>query len=381
MAAEKVTPRRSRSSCVTPAASSASPCPGPAASAQSAADGRRERGVAGHRVHRHRRLAPRHEHWNLGGRPRHDHPCARKRRIEGGRLRAARSRLSAASARRRRPAATRPHRGGVRSGAARGPRADRSALRAHAPRRHHDAPSGARGVRASHGLPILRIDDLVAYRRRTEVIVEQVAEARLPTRHGLFGAHVFRRPDRRKRSTSRWCGATSATADDVLVRVHSECLTGDIFGSLRCDCGAQLDAALGASRRRGEASSSTCAVTRGAASASPTSCTRTSFRTRGATPSRPTSTSVCRSTRAATTSARRSWRRSGCDRLRLMSNNPASSPSSRATTLRIVERVPLVTAPHAENAAYLRTKQRKLGHLLGRLADRPTATEQPSRNH
>ena len=77
-----------------------------------------------------------------------------------------------------------------------------------------------------------------------------VAEARLPTRHGLFSARVYR--DRRTGpSTSRWSMGEVRGPRDVLVRVHSECLTGDIFGSLRCDCGGQLDAALAqvASRR------------------------------------------------------------------------------------------------------------------------------------
>src|SRR4051794_14909675 len=96
---------------------------------------------------------------------------------------------------------------------------------------------------SEHGLCFLTIAELVAYRRARERLVELVAEARLPTRHGPFRAHVFR---------SRLDGVEHvalvrgevAGREDVLVRVHSECLTGDIFGSARCDCGEQLDGAL-----------------------------------------------------------------------------------------------------------------------------------------
>ena len=124
-------------------------------------------------------------------------------------------------------------------------------------------------------------------------------------------------------STSRWSAARSATATDVLVRLHSECLTGDVFGSLRCDCGPQLDAALRTSPTRAAASWSTCAATRAGASGCCTSCARTSCRTAAATPSTRTSTSGCRPTRATTAPARRSWPTSACSSVRLLTNNPA----------------------------------------------------------
>src|SRR3954463_5843009 len=95
---------------------------------------------------------------------------------------------------------------------------------------------------ARHQLPLVSIADLVAYRRRTEPLVARVAEARLPTRHGLFTARVYRDHGGIEH-VALVMGEVRGTPD-TLVRVHSECLTGDIFGSLRCDCGAQLDAAL-----------------------------------------------------------------------------------------------------------------------------------------
>jgi 3,4-dihydroxy 2-butanone 4-phosphate synthase/GTP cyclohydrolase II len=96
-----------------------------------------------------------------------------------------------------------------------------------------------------HDLALISIADLIAYRRRTEKQVERVADARIPTRHGTFRALGYR----------SFIDGTDHIAlvrgdigdgDDVLVRVHSECLTGDVFGSQRCDCGPQLDAALAA---------------------------------------------------------------------------------------------------------------------------------------
>jgi 3,4-dihydroxy 2-butanone 4-phosphate synthase/GTP cyclohydrolase II len=98
---------------------------------------------------------------------------------------------------------------------------------------------------AEHDLPLISIADLIAFRRRTERQVERVSEARIPTPHGEFRAVGYR---------SLLDGIDHIAlvrgdlgdGDDVLVRVHSECLTGDVFGSLRCDCGPQLDAALAA---------------------------------------------------------------------------------------------------------------------------------------
>ena len=94
-----------------------------------------------------------------------------------------------------------------------------------------------------HGLVLISIADLIAYRRRTEVLVEQVAQARLPTEFGLFRAFGYRaRPDGAEQIALVY--GDLGDGADVLVRVHSECLTGDAFGSLRCDCGPQLRAAL-----------------------------------------------------------------------------------------------------------------------------------------
>ncbi|MGH9033145.1 MAG: bifunctional 3,4-dihydroxy-2-butanone-4-phosphate synthase/GTP cyclohydrolase II, partial [Acidimicrobiia bacterium] len=96
---------------------------------------------------------------------------------------------------------------------------------------------------AQHGLQLISIADLIRYRRHREKLVRRVSEARIPTRHGSFTAYVF---ESLLDGTEHMAFVRGEVAgkENVLVRVHSECLTGDVFGSLRCDCGLQLDIAL-----------------------------------------------------------------------------------------------------------------------------------------
>jgi 3,4-dihydroxy 2-butanone 4-phosphate synthase/GTP cyclohydrolase II len=96
-----------------------------------------------------------------------------------------------------------------------------------------------------HGLMMISIADLIAYRRRTESLVRRVAATRLPTRHGDFLAVGYHSTLDGIEHVALVRGEIGH-GEDVLVRMHSECLTGDVFGSLRCDCGPQLDAALAA---------------------------------------------------------------------------------------------------------------------------------------
>ena len=96
---------------------------------------------------------------------------------------------------------------------------------------------------AEHDLPMITINDLVAYRWRTEHLVERASEATLPTRHGDFRVVGYRSQTDGSAHVALIRGDVDG-ATDVLTRVHSVCLTGDVFGSLRCDCGAQLDEAM-----------------------------------------------------------------------------------------------------------------------------------------
>ncbi|MEU6704988.1 bifunctional 3,4-dihydroxy-2-butanone-4-phosphate synthase/GTP cyclohydrolase II [Streptomyces wuyuanensis] len=100
-----------------------------------------------------------------------------------------------------------------------------------------------------HGLAIVSIADLIAFRRRTEAAVERGAVAALPTRYGPFTAVGYRSTEDGREFVALVAGGLDGSGrlrdgDDVLVRLHSVCVTGDVFGSLRCDCGPQLDASL-----------------------------------------------------------------------------------------------------------------------------------------
>src|ERR671918_2161918 len=94
-----------------------------------------------------------------------------------------------------------------------------------------------------HGLVMISIADLIRYRRQTEKLVRRITEARIPTQWGEFACYAYESVLDGEQHVAFVRGAVQGQ-DDVLVRVHSECLTGDVFGSLRCDCGTQLAAAM-----------------------------------------------------------------------------------------------------------------------------------------
>jgi 3,4-dihydroxy 2-butanone 4-phosphate synthase/GTP cyclohydrolase II len=219
----------------------------------------------------------------------------------------------------------------------------------------------------AHGLAIIRIDELVAYRRRTEPLVEPVAEARLPTRHGPFVLRVFRDIIEGREHVALIRGDLRG-AEDVLVRVHSECLTGDLFGSLRCDCGEQLDAALArvAEEGRGVVVYLRGHEGRGIGLINKLHAYRLQDEGRDTVEAN-LELGLPIDSRRYDVGAQ-ILTQLGLTTVRLMSNNPAKFTALEGYPLRIVERVPLVTAPTAENAAYLSTKQTKLGHLLGAAA-------------
>jgi len=104
---------------------------------------------------------------------------------------------------------------------------------------------------AHHGLSMITVADLIAYRRRHDMLVERVVATRLPTTFGDFEAVGYRSLVDDKHHVALVKGDIAGKAD-VLVRVHSECLTGDVFHSLRCDCGEQLESALAMIEREGE---------------------------------------------------------------------------------------------------------------------------------
>ena len=161
--------------------------------------------------------------------------------------------------------------------------------------------------------------------------------------------------------------------DDVLVRVHSECLTGDVFGSMRCDCGVQLDAAMKTIADEGPGVVVYLRGHEGRGIGIGHKIRAYELQDEGHDTVDANELRACRSTPASTASAPRSWSTSA-------SPPCASSPTTRPSTaaskgfgLDITDRVPSITAPNPENIRYLRTKAEQMGHLLEGLDDlRPT---------
>jgi 3,4-dihydroxy 2-butanone 4-phosphate synthase/GTP cyclohydrolase II len=215
-----------------------------------------------------------------------------------------------------------------------------------------------------HRLAMIHIDDLVAYRRRTEPIVEAVASARLPTRHGPFIVHVFRDLIDGREHVALVRGDVRG-GEAILVRVHSECLTGDVFGSVRCDCGAQLDAALARVAQEGRGVVVYLRGHEGRGIGLVNKLLAYGLQDEGR------DTVEANVDLGLPVDSRRYdvgaqiLTALGLTTMRLMSNNPAKFAALEGYPLRVVERVPLVTPVHADNASYLSAKQAKLGHLLG----------------
>lgn len=216
----------------------------------------------------------------------------------------------------------------------------------------------------AHGLRRISIADLIAYRRRSERLVEAVAEARLPTRHGVFSARVFRGVFDGIEHVALIRGDVSG-AQNVLVRVHSECLTGDTFGSTRCDCGSQLDSALEKIAAVGQGVVVYLRGHEGRGIGLTRKLHAYQLQDQGRdTVEANLDLGLPVDSRTYDTGAQ-ILTQLGLSTIRLMSNNPAKFKELEGYSLRIVERVPLLTRPTQDNLTYLNTKQLKLGHTLG----------------
>ena len=221
-----------------------------------------------------------------------------------------------------------------------------------------------------HGLAMISIADLIAYRRRTEKLVRRVAEAVIPTPYGPFTAIGYESEVDAHQHIALVRGEP-AGKQDVLVRMHSECLTGDVFGSLRCDCGTQLNDAM---RQIAEAGEGVIVYIRG-------------HEGRGIGIMHKLQAYKLQDAGRDTVEANielgfpadlREYGTGaqilvdlGLSTLRLLSNNPAKRAGLEGYGLRIVDRVPIETTPTTENLRYLETKRDKMGHQLTGL---PSAT-------
>ncbi len=224
-----------------------------------------------------------------------------------------------------------------------------------------------RAFAAEHGLAIISIADLVAYRRRTERQVQRVAEARIPTRHGDFRAVGY---DSLLDGIEHVALVRGEIGDgeDVLVRVHSECLTGDVFGSRRCDCGPQLDAALAAVAEAGRGVVLYVRGHEGRGIGLMHKLQAYQLQDRGAdTVDANLELGLPADARDYGTGAQ-ILADLGVRSMRLLTNNPTKRAGLEGYGLEIVGRVALPTLATPENLRYLKTKRDRMGHDLPGLA-------------
>lgn len=214
-----------------------------------------------------------------------------------------------------------------------------------------------------HGLPMISIEQLIAYRVRHERLTTRLSTTTLPTVHGTFAVHAYR-------SAIDDCDHVALVLGDITgatpvpVRVHSECLTGDVLGSQRCDCGEQLAESL---RRIGVAGAGVLVYLRGQEG-------------RGIGLAAKLAAYALQDAGRDTVEAnlelglpvddREYWvaaqilRDLGVDGVRLLTNNPEKVRALAGAGVAVHEREPLVTVPTSANAGYLRTKRERLGHDL-----------------
>ena len=214
-----------------------------------------------------------------------------------------------------------------------------------------------------HGLPLISIADLIRFRRQREKLVKRVADARMPTEWGEFTCYVYESLLDGEQHVAMVRGAVQGE-DDVLVRVHSECLTGDALGSLRCDCGVQLQMAMQriASEGMGVIVYLRGHEGRGIGMAHKLRAYTLQDQGRDTVDAN-LDLGLPIDTRKYGTGAQ-ILVDLGITTMRLLTNNPAKFEGLDGYGLEIVERVPLQSVPNPENIRYLRTKQQRMGHLL-----------------
>jgi 3,4-dihydroxy 2-butanone 4-phosphate synthase / GTP cyclohydrolase II len=229
---------------------------------------------------------------------------------------------------------------------------------------------------AEHRLTMISISDLIAYRRRHESQVRAVAEAQIPTAHGTFRAVGYQGLLDGREHLALVAGDLG-DGRDVLVRVHSECLTGDVLGSLRCDCGPQLDAAMAAVAAEGRGVVLYVRGHEGRGIGLLHKLQAYELQESGA-------DTVDANLELGMPADGRDYGTGaqilvdlGVRTMRLLTNNPAKRAGLEGYGLHIVGRVPLPATPTPENLRYLQTKRDRMGHDLPDLPDLPNADDLP----
>jgi 3,4-dihydroxy 2-butanone 4-phosphate synthase/GTP cyclohydrolase II len=213
-----------------------------------------------------------------------------------------------------------------------------------------------------HGIKIVTVADLISHRLRHERLVHRVAEAKLPTSHGDFTAIAYKSDIDPDEHLALVMGDIS-TEEPVLVRVHSECVTGDIFGSLRCDCGEQIALAMQSIAEEGRGVFLYMRQ-EGRGMGFHNKIRAYALQDKGLdTVEANLSLGFAPDLRDYGIGAQ-ILAELGLHRIRLLTNNPKKVIGLEGYGLKVVETMPIIITPNPHNRYYLETKQKKLGHLL-----------------
>jgi 3,4-dihydroxy 2-butanone 4-phosphate synthase / GTP cyclohydrolase II len=214
-----------------------------------------------------------------------------------------------------------------------------------------------------HGIPILTIAELIRYRMKTETLVRKLGEADLPTSHGRFRLHVYEDTIRGEHHVALVKGEVGG-GDPTLVRAHSQCLTGDTFGSARCDCGDQLRLSMEMIEKEGRGVVLYILNHEGRGIGLANKIKAYAIQDNGA-------DTVEANRKLGFKPDQRDYGIGaqilvalGVRRIRLITNNPRKFVGLTGYGLEIIDRVPLEIPPNACNLRYLKTKKEKMGHIL-----------------